>query len=107
MPNANCQVCGKEFSVKPSHQKLGYGKYCSQKCNGGAQKTGKFVKCHICGKQVWKTKRSLERSKSKLYFCNKSCSTKWRNKHLIQEKHSNWKNGVTTYRKVLLKPELS
>ena len=101
MPKVNCQICGNEFYVKPSHQKLGYGKYCSRKCNGEAQKRGKSVKCYICDKEVWKIPKDLERSKSGLYFCSKSCSTKWRNAYFSREKHSNWKNGVTTYRKIL------
>ena len=35
-----CAVCGKEFSVKPSHLKYGAGKYCSRKCKSQSM-TGK------------------------------------------------------------------
>lgn len=101
MPQVICQMCAKEFIVKPSHQKNGFGKYCSIACRSDAQRRGKYFNCYTCGEKVYKSPKAIERSKSKHYFCNKSCSTKWRNAYYSQEKHANWKYGASIYRKIL------
>lgn len=103
MPQVNCKICNKEFYVKPSHQLLGYGKYCSLSCLYKSRKTGKFVECYICGKETWKTQKALRKSKSNKFFCSKSCQTKWRNVEYSGENHHFWKGGESTYRVVLIK----
>jgi len=48
--------------------------------------------------------RELKSSKSKKYFCSKSCQTKWRNEYFSGEKHPNWKGGFfREYREILTK----
>src|ERR1035437_3421885 len=101
MPIVKCKICSKEFYGKPYHIKIGYAKYCSKKCMCIGSRTGKIVQCHSCGKEVYKTKKALRVSKSKTYFCTKSCQTKWRNSVFIGPKHANWKNGLSAYRSVL------
>lgn len=101
MPNALCEICGRNFYAKPSHQKMGWGKYCSAFCRSKAQCNGKVVVCYICGK---KTYRSLTRQKNSVsgkFFCSKSCQTKWRNGYFIGEKHPNWMGGISVYREIL------
>lgn len=65
-------------------------------------KTGIFFKCHSCSKEVYKTPTQIKRSKSKKYFCSKSCQTKWRNTQYVGDRHKNWKDGYSRYRKILL-----
>ena len=104
MPKSNvkCLICGNAFYAKPNWIKIGHGKYCSIICKREAQKTGKFVKCFICNKEVYKTRAALQHSKSKKYFCDKSCQTKWRNSFLyIGPNHFNWKGGNYAYKSVL------
>ena len=102
MPIVNCEKCKKEFYAKPSWLKQGWGKYCSAKCHHEGLKKGKFVKCFICKKQVWKAPKALKHSKSGKFFCSKSCQTLWRNKFVyIGKNHPNWKNGQTIYRDIL------
>lgn len=64
-------------------------------------KKGKLVNCFICGKVVYKPLKALKHSKSKKYFCGKSCQTRWRNSEFIGSKHANWKGGEYAYRSVL------
>ena len=94
-------MCGKEFHAKPSSVKNGGGKYCSRECHYVGLRTGKFVRCLICDKLVYRSPRSLKHSRSKKYFCGKSCQTKWRNSEFIGEKHANWIHGKQAYRSVL------
>lgn len=101
MPIVKCKICLKDFYGKPYFLKIGQAKYCSQKCMRIGSRTGKIVKCHSCDKEVYKTKKALRVSKSKTYFCTKSCQTKWRNSIFVGSKHANWKNGEYAYRSVL------
>ncbi len=106
MPIVSCKLCAETFHVKPSHLKMGYGKYCSAKCQYKARKTGKMVVCYICGKDTYKTIKALRNSKSKKYFCGKSCQTKWRNSEFIGSKHANFVNGYASYRTILSRDKI-
>ena len=103
MPRVICNICPKEFYVKPSHQKIGYGKYCSIKCKAECQQKGKFIKCDICRKKSWKMPKELKHSKSGKFFCSKSCQTFWRNKTYVGPNHANWKGGWSIYRNILIR----
>lgn len=106
MPMFSCQVCGKSAYVKPSHAKKGWGKYCSNKCNAEAQKTGEYIACHVCKKQVYKSLKDQSRSKSGKYFCGKSCQALWRNSTYVGKNHSNWKGGTSSYRDILRRAQV-
>ncbi len=101
MPRVICKICKKDFYAKPSWLQHGWGKYCSRSCQYEGRKTGKIVNCYICKKPVYKSGKNLRGSKSKKYFCGKSCQTKWRNITYIGSKHGNWKNGDYAYRSIL------
>ncbi len=101
MPVVKCKICSKSFYTKPFWLKRGFGKYCSPVCQHLGRRAGKNVKCHICGKEVYKPLSKLEHSKSKKYFCSKSCQTTWRNSEFIGPKHANWVHGSYAYKSVL------
>ena len=104
MPIMACKICEREFYVKPCHLKRGDGKYCSNACAAQGRRTGKFVVCAICGKNVWRAPRYLHQSKSGKYFCNKSCQALWRNSVMyIGPNHPNWKGGENAYRDMMLR----
>lgn len=103
MPIKKCEKCNGVFYVRPAHLSKGWGKYCSAKCQHESARSGSTVKCHICGNETYKTLLQVARSKSKKFFCGKSCQTKWRNKEFSGEKSLLWKNGQTTYRDIMLK----
>ncbi len=101
MPYIACTICSKEFYIKPSHQRKGWGKYCSVSCRSKSQFKGRLVSCFICGKKVYRSPKALAHSKSNKYFCTKSCQTLWRNQEYVNEKNYNWKNGEHAYRNIL------
>ena len=103
MPMVECKICSKKFYGKPFFIKIGQAKYCSRTCMRIGSKTGKVMKCHSCGKEVYKTKKALRLSKSKTYFCTKSCQTKWRNSVFVGPLHANWKDGRHSYKSVMLR----
>lgn len=96
-----CKICKKEFKTKPFFVKNGAGKYCSVKCHYVGLKTGKMIPCAVCGKETYKTLKALRISKSKKYFCTRSCQTKWRNALYVGSKHSNFRTGEYAYRSML------
>jgi len=103
MPTTKCLICSKSFYIKPSHVKLGWGKYCSNKCRTQSQLKGKYVGCNICGKLIYRSRGMIKHSKSKLFFCSKSCQTQWRNKIYIGQDHPNWQSGIDSYRQALIR----
>lgn len=94
-------MCKNSFNTKPFFIKNGGGKYCSADCHHKAMKNGKFVKCGVCEKETYKTLKALRISKSRKWFCSKSCQTTWRNKEFSGTKHANYVSGLYTYRGLL------
>lgn len=103
MPRVKCEICLKEFYVKPSHQKLGWGKYCSIKCRSKSQFKGQNVSCFICGKEIYRSPRMISRVKNGKWFCSKSCQTIWRNGVYVEEKSARFVNGESAYRRILIR----
>ena len=106
MTNSKCLICGSSFYCKPSHKQQGWGKYCSKECQYSAMRTGKRLRCNTCSKEIYKNKLEISRSKSGQFFCSKSCQTVWRNRLYSQDKHTNWKSGQSSYRKLLLRSNI-
>lgn len=104
MPQVRCKICARDFYAKPNWLENGWGKYCSRECQYEGQKTGITVRCFICKKAIYRTRKELRVSKSKKYFCTKTCQTLWRNKEFSGPRHGQWKGGKNVaYRKLLLK----
>lgn len=98
MPTVHCKICKNRFSIKQYWLRMGWGKYCSRECKNEGQKNGKRTTCFTCGKPVYRSRIGLQKSKSKKYFCSKSCQTIWRNTtQYIGSKHLNWKGGLSSY----------
>jgi hypothetical protein len=108
MSVVSCLECKKEFYVKPSHIKIGWGKFCSITCRNNGQLRGKIISCFICNKKVYKANADIKKSKSGNFFCSKRCQTIWRNSIVfVGEKHANWISGESAYRRILeaVRPE--
>lgn len=104
MANVNCQICKTEFYAKPSHLRLGYGKYCSLSCSRQSQKTGTYLPCYQCNTLTWKTPKDIRKSKSGYLFCSKKCSMAWKNANVLSGiNHPLWKGGHSMYRERLEK----
>ena len=103
VPSVHCLLCNTLFYVKPSHQKLGFGKYCSKECRSNAQLKGEVVSCYTCQKKIYRSLGRMRHSKSGNFFCSKTCQTRWRNSFFSEEKHPNWLGGTSSYREILLR----
>lgn len=105
MPIVECRICNNPFYIKPSHQKLGWGKFCSAVCRAKGQLNGKKFNCSLCGKEIYRSKSKESHSKSGNFFCNKSCQIKWKNALSVENEHPNWLNGISAYRDILIRSD--
>ena len=104
MPWAKCLICKNNFYTRPSHLKIGWGKYCSNKCKFKSQEKGKTLKCSNCGKKIYRTPVDFNNSKSGLFFCNKSCHCSWMNKNLhLGADHPQWNYGRSSYKQIFFR----
>lgn len=101
MATSICRKCKKEFYVKPSRLKKGFGIYCTRKCSDYGRKTGKYVKCCVCKTKVYKELNDLNKSLSKKYFCTRKCHLKLLSSIKVGKNHPNWKYGEFTYKRIL------
>lgn len=94
-----CCVCKKEYDIELKRYnakiKEGSSFYCSKNCL--SHKNSVLCKCANCGKEVWRTKSQLARSKTGNVYCSRSCATS-KNNSLFRsgENNSNYKG--TNYR---------
>lgn len=105
MPRVPCKLCKKFFYAKPHWLIKGWGKYCSSYCQHRASKNGRLTSCFMCRKKVYRQRRMLERSKSKKYFCSKTCQLKWRHAVFVGSKHANWRHGENAYKNLMLRQD--
>lgn len=101
MPVRKCLICNSDFIAKQYFIDRGQGKYCSKPCQYVGFKKGKAAECFSCKKVIYRSLSDIRKSKSQLFFCDKSCQTLWRNKQYVGEKHINWRGGARTYRDIL------
>lgn len=101
----SCVTCKKAFHARPSHIRNGWGKFCSIKCKGKSQINQTKVICATCGKIITRPPSKIERrSKSKKFFCNKSCFAIWKNKTMfVGPGHPQWTDGHASYRRMMLR----
>lgn len=105
MPLCKCRVCKKKFYAKPSHLRLGWAHHCSLGCKNEGQKTGRWLLCATCAKQIYRSPTKLKHATiSRKSFCNKSCFAIWKNKNMfVGKNHPQWKGGSWDYRTILLR----
>lgn len=63
-----CEVCGKEYEVKPSHAEK--SKYCSRECQITRQKTSIHKQCAFCEKDI----EVIPTRERKYNFCSRECN---------------------------------
>lgn len=96
-----CKYCGCSFNPFTRNQV-----YCSKSCRakdtgvGHGLKTGQYIPCSWCGKQIWR-KGSLLKKFSR-FFCDKDCQNnfkKYRQDYssATGENHPGWKGNNVGY----------
>ena len=78
-----CKGCGKNFELRRMKDKLSY---CSLGCYRNSlrpeRKTGKIIDCEYCGKETYKRKCFIEKSKN--LFCSQSCANKFQGRNKLR-----------------------
>jgi len=101
-----CEICNKEFNVRPAVVKLGRGRFCSVSCRGKwlsihnvgednpNYRAGTYIncKCLICGKDFLCRKWSIK-NKGEGKYCSRKCQGIYRSTHYIGKNAANYKNA--------------
>jgi len=88
----SCEICGKEFYVKPSRTEK--AKYCSRGCQYKGIKTKIECKCKVCEKIYFTFPSQLKRMNGSKY-CSKECQGKGITLFHSRENAHNWQGGKT------------
>lgn len=101
MKKVQCSVCNKEYEIELKRYnakiKENSAFYCSDECK--SHKNSVLCKCANCGKEIWRTKSQLARSKTGNVFCSRSCANSLNNKIFKSgNNHPSFKG--TDYRKL-------
>lgn len=80
-----CKFCGKKFECKKRTISKNSGivpQFCSKECHQKSRKKNGYITvfCENCGKEKKITVGEYNKSKNKLFFCNRSCSAVFNNK---------------------------
>lgn len=90
-----CKKCGEIFFKTKREISKNNGKipvFCSQDCQKQFYKDDCYVivKCENCGKEKRILKGEYNKSETKKFFCNNSCSAKYNNKNRVIETDIIW-----------------
>ena len=81
-----CEKCGKIFYAEKKQIKFelklnrGRLKFCSVECSDLSHRHRHHLHCEECGKEIDVLDNNYEKSKSKRFFCSKSCAAKYNNR---------------------------
>ena len=70
--------------------------YCNASCSNRVEKI--ITNCGACGAEIERNPSGLSKSKSGVYFCNKSCAGKAHTNIGSGKEHPNYVNGKSSYR---------
>lgn len=91
----NCPSCGKEFKAHYKPSKKAHADYCSVKCRGNGQRSGKMLSCAFCKKEFYTHNCIVAKGR-------KCCSWECRNKYFVGEHATAYIDGTTTSNGVLM-----
>ncbi len=99
-----CDQCGKVF-LRPARLIRSEEHYCSKNCYSLSKRTRVQVVCALCGKVTERRPSSLEKSKSRLYFCGRVCKDKGQSLEygLKDVWPDHYGSGINNYREKALK----
>lgn len=89
-----CEECGHEWETSPTS--VMYGDY-THRCPNCGVKSGEYVKCAYCGKEIYRCQSRLDSSKSGYYYCSRECGNLHKNQ--LREDSGEWENSPSGYRK--------
>lgn len=104
-----CEVCGREFTCKPSDVKHSKHHSCSKECDAIWRKTRYagannpsyrpqshiVVTCKQCGCTFHTTEDRINVGRAQ--FCSMKCKGKWQSEHMMGDAHPHWFDGDREY----------
>ncbi len=68
-----CETCSATFRANIKEIKRGNGRFCSLSCSSSRKRVKNNTTCANCGTGVYRNTSKQKGSKSKLFFCSRSC----------------------------------
>lgn len=96
-----CDNCGNDTVKKQWHIDNFKNLFCSRECHMVFRKRlagSLLIPCAACGKETWKNKSTIMKSKSGNTYCSRSCSVSRNNRDKVGERNPNYIDGYGTYR---------
>lgn len=97
----SCKFCNKSFLAEIKEVNRGNGKFCSLKCSSKYKRPKEpNTECATCGKELYRTKYQIKRSRSGLFFCDRTCLKKAQKLDGINEIHPPHYGSKINYRSI-------
>ena len=78
-----CKGCSKQVEIRRMKNKISYcSLQCYRKSKRPIRKNGKIIKCDYCGKEKYKSKIHLIKSKN--LFCSQNCANKFQGRNRLK-----------------------
>ena len=94
----HCLDC--DYTWSPIAQNVLYldrSKSASHRCpNCGTEREGKYVKCAYCNKELYRSKKDIEKNVSGYFYCSRECGN--RHKNQLRKENGEWDEGISNYR---------
>lgn len=94
--SVRCEVCGKEVikAIRDYNRNIKRGSpfMCSMECVWEHKKTGKYLICPNCGKQIWVRLNRISENN----YCSRECMMNSGLYVRRQDKHYRWRDDITS-----------
>lgn len=91
-----CEDCGHQWK-SPFRNISSYDTHRCPNCREKEIKTGKWVKCAFCGKEIYRSKEKYSRNETGYFYCSYDCGNKHKNQ--IRKENGEWDDSKN-YRKI-------
>lgn len=93
----HCIECDHFWEPKAQNVLYSDNKALRHRCpNCGTGKEGQYVKCSYCNKEIYRSKRDIEKNISGFFYCSRDCGN--RHKNVLRKQSGEWDEGLTNYR---------
>ena len=93
----HCLECDYRWAPKAQNILYSDNRASNHYCpNCGFKREGQYVKCSYCGKEIFRSKKDIDKNISGYFYCSRDCGNK--HKNMVRKQSGEWDEGLTNYR---------